>query len=83
MLLSHSVPGLAKKIYVGTPTWGNYEPLFELAGFEVYTCKHYDPQLGTVAWDSVIQTVRSASESSVFVFQESGHNPSGADFTKD
>ena len=68
-----------KKVYIGTPAWGNYEPLFNLVGFEVVTYKYYDAARGVVDFESVLDAVSKAPEGSIFVLQGCCHNPSGAD----
>jgi aspartate aminotransferase len=83
MLLARSVPNMSKTVYVGTPAWGNYVPMLGLAGLDAKTYTHYDPKTGTVDWDSVLATVRSAPEGSIFVLQACCHNPTAADFTKE
>ncbi|KAJ4302913.1 hypothetical protein N0V90_001804 [Kalmusia sp. IMI 367209] len=69
------------KVYVGTPAWGNYVPLFNLVGLEVVTYKHYDASSGTVDFASVLEATRKAPEGSIFVLQGCCHNPSGADLS--
>lgn len=81
MLLSRSVPGLRRTVYLGTPAWGNYEPMCQLAGLEVKTYKHYQPATGTVDWESVMAAVRSAPPRSIFILQACCHNPSAAGFS--
>lgn len=71
------------KIYIGTPTWGNYEPLFHLAGLEVVTYNYYDTTRKTVEFESCLRAVRDAPKNSVFVLQSCCHNPTGADLTKE
>lgn len=71
-----------KQVYIGTPAWGNYEPLFSLVGFEVVKYRHYDPQKGEVDFPALLDTVRRAPPNSIFVLQACCHNPTGADFTK-
>lgn len=70
-----------KKVYIGTPAWGNYVPLFNLVGLEVVTYRHYDASTGKVDFDSVMEATRTAEEGSIFVLQGCCHNPSGADFS--
>jgi len=71
----------SSKIYIGTPAWGNYEPLFTLAGFPIVKYKYYDPTTGTVNFPSILAAVEGADEGSIFVLQGCCHNPSGADLT--
>ena len=81
MFLKHAVPGNAPSVYIGTPAWGNYQPLFHLAGLAVRTYKYYDAEKGEVDFQSVLDTVRSAPERGIFVFQSCCHNPTAVDFT--
>lgn len=73
----------AQKVYIGTPAWGNYEPLFNLVGFEVVKYRHYDAERGTVAFADILSAVEQAPNGSVFVLQGCCHNPSGADLSKE
>lgn len=68
---------------MGTPTWGNYQPMFRLAGTDVQTYAHYDPKSGTVGWNSVIRAIQGADKGSIFILQACGHNPAAAAFTED
>lgn len=72
-----------KRVYVGTPAWGNYEPLFNLIGFEVVKYRHYDAERGVVAFSDLLGAVDQAPNSSIFVLQGCCHNPSGADLSKE
>ncbi|KAF1951188.1 aspartate aminotransferase [Byssothecium circinans] len=81
LFLSRNPETKSKKIYIGTPAWGNYEPLFALAGFSLEKYNHYDAATGTVDFDSLIGAVNSAENGSIFVLQACCHNPSGADLT--
>ena len=80
LFLSRTPAFESKNVYIGTPAWGNYVPLFNLVGLEVVTYNHYDPQRGTVDFDSVMAAVQQAPKGSIFVLQSCCHNPSGADF---
>ncbi|KAH7151732.1 aspartate aminotransferase [Dactylonectria estremocensis] len=83
LLLSRSVPGMSKLVYVGTPTWGNYVPMLDLVGLEARSYRHYDPQTGSVDWESIVNAVRTAEKGSTFILQACCHNPTAADFTKE
>ncbi|KAF2019449.1 aspartate aminotransferase [Aaosphaeria arxii CBS 175.79] len=72
-----------KKVYVGTPAWGNYEPLFNLVGFTVEKYRHYDAEKGVVDFQSLLSAISSAPKGSIFILQGCCHNPTGADLTKD
>lgn len=68
-----------RRVYIGTPAWGNYEPLFNLVGLGVVKYKYYDASTGTVDFKSVVNATSQAPEGSIFVLQGCCHNPSGAD----
>lgn len=70
-----------KNVYVGTPAWGNYEPIFNLVGLEVVKYRHYDAERGVVDFASLLHAVSQAPERSIFVLQGCCHNPSGADLS--
>ena len=71
------------RVYIGTPTWGNYEPLFRLIGFEVMYYNYYDSEKRCIDFNSCIEAVKQAPKGSVFVLQGCCHNPTGADYDRD
>ena len=83
LFLSRAEEFKGKKVYIGTPAWGNYEPLFNLVGFEVVKYRHYDAERGTVAFGDLLKAVDQAPNGSIFVLQGCCHNPSGADLSKE
>ncbi|KAH6618722.1 aspartate aminotransferase [Boeremia exigua] len=83
LFLSRAEEFRGKKVYIGTPAWGNYEPLFNLVGFEVVKYRHYDAERGTVAFSDLLDAVQHAPDGSIFVLQGCCHNPSGADLSRE
>ncbi|KAF2850961.1 aspartate aminotransferase [Plenodomus tracheiphilus IPT5] len=81
LFLSRCTSFKGKKVYIGTPAWGNYEPLFDLVGLEVVAYKYYDATRGVVDFESVLNAVAGAPAGSIFVLQGCCHNPSGLDLT--
>ena len=72
------------QVFVGTPTWGNYEPLCRLVGLDkIVKYQHYDPQSGLADFKTILQTVRNAPRGSIFILQGCCHNPTGADLTSE
>ncbi|GKU09367.1 aspartate aminotransferase [Fusarium langsethiae] len=71
------------QVYVGTPTWGNYKPIFELVGMEVIEYTYLDPKTRCVDFSSILSAAHSAPSKSVFILQACCHNPTGADLTKE
>jgi aspartate aminotransferase len=67
-------------VYIGTPAWGNYDPLFHLAGLGVQHYRYYDSERQRVDFESSIKAVKKAPRGSIFVLQGCCHNPTGADF---
>ncbi|KAI1206250.1 pyridoxal phosphate-dependent transferase [Annulohypoxylon truncatum] len=82
LFLSRSAKFSGKTAYVGIPAWGNYGPIFRLAGLEVAKYEYYDIQNG-VHFPEIPQLVRTAPAKSIFVLQSCCHNPTGADLTKE
>ncbi|KAK2680237.1 aminotransferase [Fusarium oxysporum f. sp. vasinfectum] len=70
------------QVYIGTPTWGNYKPMFELAGLEVIEYPYFDFQTRTIDFSSIISAALTAPPRSVFILQACCHNPTGADPTR-
>lgn len=78
-----SDPSSIPAVYIGTPAWGNYEPLLRLVGFnDIVKYTHYSPKLGRVDFDATLSAVRAAPRKSIFVLQACCHNPSGMDFSR-
>ncbi|KAK2935243.1 aminotransferase [Fusarium oxysporum f. sp. vasinfectum] len=71
------------QVYIGTPTWGNYKPMFELAGLEVIEYPYFDFQTRTIDFSSIISAALTAPPRSVFILQACCHNPTGADPTRE
>jgi len=81
LFLSRCAKFKGKRVHIGTPAWGNYEPLFNLVGLEVAKYRYYDAESGRVDLPSVLDAVAQAPEGSIFVLQGCCHNPSGLDLT--
>lgn len=81
---SFAAPSTAlPSVYLGTPTWGNYDPLFKHAGFETGIATYpYLNALQDVDMESVLAALNNAPERSIFVFQGCCHNPTGRDYTE-
>ncbi|CEI70831.1 hypothetical protein FVEN_g691 [Fusarium venenatum] len=71
------------QVYVGTPTWGNYKPIFELVGMEVIEYSYLDPKTRCIDFASILSAAHSAPSRSVFILQACCHNPTGADLAKE
>ncbi|KAI6764965.1 hypothetical protein HG531_012064 [Fusarium graminearum] len=71
------------QVYLGTPTWGNYKPIFELVGMEVIEYAYLDSKTRRIDFASILSAANSAPSRSVFILQACCHNPTGADLTKE
>ena len=70
-------------VYVGTPTWTNYAPLFRHAGFPDFrTYDHLDKAFA-LDFDATVAALDAAPAHIVFVFQAVCHNPTGRDFSRE
>lgn len=67
--------------YVASPTWVNYQPLFENAGFQVRTYDHLLPGTRESNIAAARKTMLEAPPKSVFILQACCHNPTGIDFS--
>lgn len=70
-------------MYLGTPAWGNYEPLCTLVGLEIVKYPYYDPKTSTVNFEVLMNTVKEAPRHSVFILQGCCHNPTGIDLSRE
>ena len=71
------------KVFVGTPAWPNYVPLFKHAGFQMDTFNHYDRSQGSVNIKAALIAISAATRGSIFIFQVCCHNPTGQDYSQD
>ncbi|KAI1503171.1 pyridoxal phosphate-dependent transferase [Biscogniauxia marginata] len=69
-------------VHIGTPTWGNYEPLFWHAGFDKIKTYPYLDAMQNVAMTSTLNALRGAPDRSIFIFQGCCHNPTGRDYSQ-
>jgi aspartate aminotransferase, cytoplasmic len=77
------LPETSGLVYVGTPAWGNYVPLFTHTGLEVVTYRHYDAVKRRVDFQSILSTMREAPRNSLFVLQGCCHNPTGMNMNRE
>ncbi|KAH8195159.1 hypothetical protein TruAng_010684 [Truncatella angustata] len=82
LFLSRSTEFSGKTIYIGTPAWGNYDPIFRLVGLDVIKYNYYDIKSG-VDFPGMLQKVETAPSKSIFVLQSCCQNPTGADLTRE
>ncbi|KAH0955789.1 hypothetical protein HN011_003929 [Eciton burchellii] len=76
--LSHHFPG-NKEIYLPTPSWGNHNPLFRLAGLTVKSYRYYDPNTCGLDFKGVVEDISNIPERSIILLHACAHNPTGVD----
>jgi aspartate aminotransferase len=59
--------------------WGNYEPIFSLMGLEVVKYPYFDPDSGTVNFDTLLDLVSQARPQNIFILQACCYSPLGID----
>ncbi|MCJ8190306.1 amino acid aminotransferase [Sphingomicrobium aestuariivivum] len=67
------------KVWVGTPTWPNHEPLIKGAGLTIETYPYYDKASTSVQFDEMVAALERADEGDVVLLHGCCHNPTGAD----
>ncbi|QYT05326.1 Aspartate transaminase [Trichoderma simmonsii] len=67
------------KVFIGTPSWGNYKPMLDLVGLSTVEYPHYNEIDRTLDFPSILAAITSAPRNSVFIFQSCCNNPTGAD----
>ncbi|CAG8364960.1 unnamed protein product [Penicillium salamii] len=82
LFLSRCKTSPSQKVYIGTPTWGNYEPLCALVGLEVVKFPYYDHESASLNFPILLEQVLGASPGSLFILQPCCHNPSGMDLSQ-
>lgn len=68
-----------KTVWVSDPTWANHPSIFQAAGLEVKTYPYYDAANTCLAFDKMIEALKSIPEGDVVLLHACCHNPSGMD----
>ena len=67
------------RIYVGTPTWPNHEPLIGEAGVEMVDYPYYSRESRTISFDRMMDALGQARAGDLILLHGCCHNPTGAD----
>ena len=70
---------LNARIYVGTPTWPNHEPLIGEAGVEMIDYPYYSKESRTISFDHMMDALGEARAGDLILLHGCCHNPTGAD----
>ena len=71
------------RLFMGDPTWPNHPQIFESAGLQIVRYSYFDALSQTVRFDTMMQTLATASAGDAILLQACCHNPTGADFSAD
>lgn len=80
-LLQRAKPGT--KVHLSDPSWPNHSPLLKLAGLQLASYPYYDSRKHEVAFDAMLDSVRSLPAGDVILLHGCCHNPCGADLTRE
>lgn len=70
-------------VLLPTPTWPNHPDIAEATNFKTASYRYYDQTTRTVRADWVVTDLSRAAAGSLVVFHACGHNPSGADLSRE
>jgi len=71
------------RIFVGTPTWPNHEPLIGEAGVEMIDYPYYARESRTICFDRMMDALGQARAGDLLLLHGCCHNPTGADLSPD
>lgn len=71
------------RIYVGTPTWPNHEPLIGEAGVEMVDYPYYSRDTQSISFDRMMDALGQARAGDLILLHGCCHNPTGADLDID
>ena len=78
-LAASSRPGA--RIWLGSPSWPNHEPIFAAAGLDTARYRQFDLASQTLVFDDVVAALSTASPGDLVLVHGCCHNPTGADFS--
>lgn len=67
------------KLWVSKPTWANHIGVFKTAGFQLSEYDYYDSDTKSVAFESLLASLKRIPAGDVVLFHACCHNPSGVD----
>ncbi|MEO5734231.1 MAG: amino acid aminotransferase [Rubrivivax sp.] len=68
-------------VWISSPTWDNHRAMFEGAGLKVQTYPYHDPATGGLAFDEMLDALRTLPARSIVLVHACCHNPTGIDLT--
>jgi aromatic-amino-acid transaminase len=70
-------------VWVSDPTWENHIAVFEGAGFKVQRYPYFDAHGSRIAFDAMLDCLRSLPAHSIVLLHPCCHNPTGTDLTQE
>lgn len=78
-LLKRTRPGAT--IWISNPTWPNHIPMMREAGLTIAEYPYFDAASGSVRFDDMLATLKTAKPGDVVLLHGCCHNPTGANLT--
>jgi aromatic-amino-acid transaminase len=75
-LIARAKPGAT--VWLSDPTWPNHVPLIRAAGVTTRDYPYFDAATGTVRFDAMMETLKTAAPGDVVLLHGCCHNPTGA-----
>ncbi len=69
-------------VWVSDPTWANHIPLLGDAGLTIKTYPYFDTSDGSIKFEQMIDTLKTAKKGDIVLLHGCCHNPTGADLTQ-
>lgn len=69
------------RIWLGSPSWPNHEPIFAASGLDTVRFSQFDVTSQSLVFDNVIAALSTASPGDLVLLHGCCHNPTGADFS--
>jgi aromatic-amino-acid transaminase len=70
-------------VWLPDPTWPNHLPLMRAAGLQTRIYPYFDAATGGIAFDAMLDALRTAPAGDVVLLHGCCHNPTGADLSAD
>lgn len=70
-------------LHIGTPTWGNHEPIFSAAALQVHSFPYFDINRHLFDHTAVSHALSHLEPGSTLLLHASCHNPTGCDPTQE
>ncbi len=68
-------------VWLSTPTWPNHPNVFRAAGLAVASYPYFDSRTNDVAFEAMLETIRTIPAGDVLVLHACCHNPTGVDLS--